>query len=245
MSNLHELTSYFKAIASEDKLSHAYIFFGEDGELLLSFAKKIVNFLEAGKFEEPEKPFSDALIIARDQSGSIGIDAVRMLKAFLMSRPAVSKRRVAIIDGGEALTPEAQNALLKIAEDPPEKGLLIVSARNAGSLLPTVSSRFQKVHINDESTAKSQKKGHYSPNKFLSSSSSARSAMIKEMLEDEDNRAANAEQFLNELIVELRKDLSGVPRRAREIAFVLRRKQLMDEYNTNIRLQLEAIAKVL
>jgi len=37
----------------------------------------------------------------------------------------------------------------------------------------------------------------------------------------------------------------SVPRRAREIAFVLRRKQLMDEYNTNIRLQLEAIAKVL
>ena len=245
MSNLHELTSHFKAIASEDKLSHAYIFFGEDKESLLSFAKKLVNFLEAGEFEEPEKPFSDALIVVPDQGGSIGIDAARMLKGFLMSRPAISRRRVAIIDGGEALTPEAQNALLKIAEEPPEKGLLIVTARNAGSLLPTVSSRFQKVHVNVGGIAKNQKKGGYSPNKFLSSSATARSAMIKVMLENEANREANAEQFLNELIVELRKDLLSSTSRARDIAFVLRRKQLMDEYNTNIRLQLEAIAKVL
>lgn len=245
MSNLHELTSHFKAIASEDKLSHAYIFFGEDKELLLSFAKNLVNFLESGNFEESEKPFSDALIIVPDQGGSIGIDAARALKGFLASRPAVSRRRVAIIHRGETLTPEAQNALLKIAEEPPEMGLLIITARNAGSLLGTVSSRFQKIHVNGGDTAKSQKRGGYSPGKFLNSSSAARSAMIKEMLEDEEKRAENAEHFLNELILELRKDLLSMPQRAREIAFVLRRKQLMDEYNTNIRLQLEAIAKVL
>jgi hypothetical protein len=50
------------------------------------------------------------------------------------------------------------------------------------------------------------------------------------------------EELLNGLILELRKEL---PRSARALAFILRRKQLMAEYSTNMRLQLETISKIL
>lgn len=236
------LREQFKKLISENTLSHAYLFFGEDKEALLLFSKKLAYFLETGAFSIDGRPLSDTLIIKPDPSGVIGIGAARAVKNFLFSRPAVGKRRVAIIDQGECLTLEAQNALLKIAEEPPEKALLLVNIRDEAGLLPTVASRFQKVQIFSDAEKKTAKRQASSGERFMRAAPGVRSAMIKEILEDDEEKHAAVEQFLNELIVELHGHLPGS---VRALAFVLRRKQLMGEYNTNMRLQLEAIAKVL
>ncbi len=149
------LVKTFKRLIKEDKLSHGYIFFGEPQVGKATFAKYMANFLEFGEFEDSLGIPTESLIITPDiQKGdnSIGIDAVRNIKQFLYSKPVRSLRRTVIIDNAETLTSQAQNAILKIAEEPPPSGLLILVLSNPEVVLPTLQSRFQKVYFPRAST---------------------------------------------------------------------------------------------
>ncbi len=135
-----------KNLAEKKQLSHGYIFFGPSMVGKRTAAMHFANYLETGEFSEP-KILSDMLLIEPDEKGTLGIDAVRQLKAFLWQKPNVSARRIAIVDGGELMTPEAQNALLKIAEEPPQSSLLILVTSDIEGLLPTISSRLQRIYF--------------------------------------------------------------------------------------------------
>jgi len=83
-----------------------------------------------------------------DASGdSIGIDVAREVKTFLWQKPNTSARRTLIIDNAELLTTEAQNALLKITEEPPASSLLILITSDVESILPTIVSRLLKIYF--------------------------------------------------------------------------------------------------
>lgn len=155
LRNHFNLTKTFKRLIDEDKLSHGYVFFGESQVGKATFAKCLANFLESGKFEEPTRILTEAFIIEPDiknADASIGIDVVREAKQFLYSKPVSSKRRTVIIDDAYALTPQAQNAILKISEEPPASGLLILVLPNPEALLSTLQSRFQKIYFPRAST---------------------------------------------------------------------------------------------
>ncbi|MDD2648324.1 MAG: DNA polymerase III subunit [Eubacteriales bacterium] len=55
--------------------------------------------------------------------------------------------RAIIIPNGDSMTPQAQNALLKTLENPPEKNVFIVCACRSSSLLPTVLSRLRSIAL--------------------------------------------------------------------------------------------------
>lgn len=125
------------------KLSGGYLFFGESGVGKFAFAENFVRSLEGGA-----KTLSDALIIApEEEKGSIGIDAVRSIRGFLSVRPACSGFRSVVVRDAENMTPQAQNAALKIAEEPPAHALLIFIASSPEALLPTLSSRLRRIHF--------------------------------------------------------------------------------------------------
>ncbi len=121
-------------------------------------AQALAHFLEKGEFE-PCPPANEILQDAklidlafakqldRELKDSISIDAVREIKNFLWQRPNVSPKRTLIIDEAELLTTEAQNALLKITEEPPASSLLIVVASDLDGIMPTILSRLQKIHF--------------------------------------------------------------------------------------------------
>jgi DNA polymerase-3 subunit delta' len=129
-------------------LSHGYIFHGPAmvGKKLaaLSFA----NLLEKGEFGE-DGILSDLMLVAPGGpgAGSIGIDAVREIRNFLWQKPNASVRRTLVIDDAELLTTEAQNALLKVTEEPPVSSLLILVTSDAESILPTIVSRLPKIYF--------------------------------------------------------------------------------------------------
>ena len=56
-------------------------------------------------------------------------------------------RRAIVIEHAQHLTNEAQNALLKLLEEPPANTLLILTASRPSDLLPTISSRLQTLAI--------------------------------------------------------------------------------------------------
>lgn len=81
---------------------------------------------------------------------SISIDAIRDLQRFLQLRTLGNDRplrRAVIIEHADALTIEAQNALLKLLEEPPADTLIILTVNSKRALLPTILSRAQALTI--------------------------------------------------------------------------------------------------
>ncbi len=83
---------------------------------------------------------ADLLLIEPDND-RIKIDQVRQIQHELALRPHSGRWRVCIITGFETTTTEAANALLKLLEEPPPHAVLLLTALDAGLLLPTVVSR--------------------------------------------------------------------------------------------------------
>jgi DNA polymerase-3 subunit delta' len=132
----------FQNLIDKEKLTGSFIFFGEPQTGKFTFAK----FL-AERLEPQNRTLSETLFIEPDEKNTIGIEAARGLKSFLSRKPVNSYLRTVVIDSAQSLTPEAQNAILKIAEEPPLQSLMILIVANPESLLPTIASRFQKVYF--------------------------------------------------------------------------------------------------
>jgi DNA polymerase III subunit delta' len=71
----------------------------------------------------------------------VTIDEVRRLPAFFSQFASFDGPRIAIVDAADDMNTQAQNALLKILEEPPARALLLLVSHAPGSLLPTTRSR--------------------------------------------------------------------------------------------------------
>ncbi len=217
MNSYDKLTNTFKQLADSNKLSHAYLFYGGNQEEKIVFAQSLANL--CGK---------ETLVIEPDEKGTIGIDIIRSLKYFLWQKPADSKLRTVIIKEAENLTNQAQNAALKIVEEPPESALIIFIAKNIENLLPTLTSRLQKIHFPktwNHADINADKRGYISEN--------LRSNLRESALSNVD-----VDQFFENLIGDLKKDPIKNSQRLKEI---LKRLVLIKQFNVNKRLQLKVI----
>jgi DNA polymerase-3 subunit delta' len=123
-------------------LSHAYIFSGPSFVGKKTVAREFAkNLLESG----PGNFHPDFLEVTNDEA--IKIDQVRELIYKLSLRPYSAKYKVALIDNAETMTVEAQNALLKVLEEPKSYTIIILVTSNTGKLLRTISSRAQKINF--------------------------------------------------------------------------------------------------
>jgi DNA polymerase III delta prime subunit len=75
----------------------------------------------------------------------VRIGQVRALQAALRLRSAEGGRRAAVVADAEWLNQEAQNALLRILEEPPPLTTLVLVTTSSSGLLATVRSRCQKL----------------------------------------------------------------------------------------------------
>jgi hypothetical protein len=114
-----------------------------------TIAETLANELLGGKANEAKNP---AIIYIEKADKSISIDAVRILQKQLQLKTIGSNpvRRVVIIRDAHLMTDEAQNALLKILEEPPRDTVFILTAI-PHSVLPTIYSRTQHFIINEPS----------------------------------------------------------------------------------------------
>jgi replication-associated recombination protein RarA len=93
---------------------------------------------------------------------SISIAAIRDLQKFMQLKTIGDQpfRRAVIIKHAEALTTEAQNAYLKLLEEPPADTLMILTADNPRALLPTIQSRLQTITVRAPSGSELQQHFH-------------------------------------------------------------------------------------
>ena len=242
-SDIHRLTGE----ARSNSLAHSYIFFGENQVAAKSAVFELLKVLEP---EAKSGAYLDASFISSEGKSSLGIDEVRELKGFLAQKAFRAKRRAVVVLGAELLTREAQNALLKISEDPPPNSLIILVARREESFLPTLLSRFRRVHFPQEKhlavgRAKAEKAGSTTGEErvtklaqdFLAGSRKERSTIIKEIVKKEEDREVNLiRPFITAIIFELRKD---EVKNAGLIRALLERERLIGQFQLNGRLQLE------
>lgn len=87
----------------------------------------------------------DLLIIEKDKERkSIGITSSREIKKFLQEKPLSKKEKTVVVVSAELMTTEAQNALLKVMEEPPSYAEIFLLSKTENSLLETVTSRCVK-----------------------------------------------------------------------------------------------------
>ena len=94
------------------------------------------------------------LLVLRRQENDRGklktildVDEVRRLGAFFGMTAEAGGWRVAIVDSADEMNDNAANALLKILEEPPSRGLLMLVSHAPGRLLPTIRSRTQRLDL--------------------------------------------------------------------------------------------------
>lgn len=72
---------------------------------------------------------------------SFHIDAVRSMRQTAYTLPNEAEYKIYVLNAAHTMTVEAQNALLKLLEEPPDYVRIILTAPNRRQLLPTVISR--------------------------------------------------------------------------------------------------------
>lgn len=71
----------------------------------------------------------------------IKVKMIRELTEFFVSTPHCSDHKLAVITDAHLMNAAAANALLKVLEEPPSKGLLFLTTDSKHKLMPTIRSR--------------------------------------------------------------------------------------------------------
>jgi len=97
----------------------------------------------------------DILLINQDSGW--GIDQVRKISNFLSQKPFSHQSKIIIVSEAQNLNTEAQNALLKVLEEPGQDNYIILTTNKTKSVLPTIISRCQTIKIFEKSNIKTKK----------------------------------------------------------------------------------------
>ena len=150
----NDIINYIRNAVSMDQVTHAYILNGERGAGKKLLAKLFATTLlceEGGpdpcntchscrQAESGNHP--DIIWVTHEKPNSISVDDIReQVNHTIMIKPYQGPYKVYVIDHADIMTPQAQNALLKTIEEPPQYAVIMLLTENAEMLLPTITSR--------------------------------------------------------------------------------------------------------
>lgn len=159
----------FISAYDRNRLHHAWLLCGPQGLGKASFAFRCARFLLGTTRDadygalgmSPEdadvrlitaQAHPDLLVLEREMGETrlkknISVDAVREIGEFFSKAPSRSPYRVCIIDSVDDLNINSANALLKILEEPPHKGIIFLISHSPGKLLATIRSRCRRLNF--------------------------------------------------------------------------------------------------
>jgi DNA polymerase-3 subunit delta' len=157
MAGQSALTARLMATLEKGRVAHAVIFAGPSGSGKKTIAGIYARALLCGSAgAKPSKPCNacascrkaldgnhpDLHIVKSAEEGkALGVDEARGLQKVIELKPYEGGRAVVIVQNAQDLTQQAQNALLKTLEEPPEHVVLMLLAESLSPLLPTILSR--------------------------------------------------------------------------------------------------------
>lgn len=138
-----------------DKVSHAYMLIGDNGSGKYTLANAFSQLLlceaphgtvPCGKcaccsYFESLAAHPNVTVVSPENKASIGIKDIRDMSDGVYTAPYMGSKKVYIIRNAEKMTQQAQNALLKVIEEPPEHALFFLLSASRYAMLATVISR--------------------------------------------------------------------------------------------------------
>lgn len=110
---------------------------------------------ETDRHTHTEKLLHEAAITAFDitiiDDETLGIEEVRKMQKAIYLKPR-GKYKAIVLRNASHITVDAQNALLKVLEEPPDDTLIILEVEKSDNLLPTICSRCKIVTLRAENT---------------------------------------------------------------------------------------------
>ena len=147
----------------KNRTAHAYILESKD-EKAFSDAKNLAKFLLLKDLDDKNaihriesRNCADFKVFEKETT-SISIENIREVIDFFKLPPLEMKKKVAIIKGGEYMTKEAANAILKTLEEPPSYACIIITVQNKNLLLDTVLSRANVIEYDSKDEQNVDKK---------------------------------------------------------------------------------------
>lgn len=150
-----QIKEHLKTAITQDKVSHAYIINGERNCGKEFMAKAFAQALLCENPNEAEPcgechscvqaqslNHPDIIFITHEKPTVISVDDIRtQINATVDIMPYQGPKKIYIMNDGELMTPQAQNALLKTLEEPPAYVCIIILTNNMDMFLPTITSR--------------------------------------------------------------------------------------------------------
>ena len=150
----NDLIQYMQKSVEQDTISHAYILCGErgSGKRMLANLFAMTLQCETGEAEPCNECQSckqimggnhpDIIRVTHEKPNTISVDDIRQqINNDVMIKPYSSKYKIYIMPEADLMSEQAQNALLKTIEEPPEYAVFFLLVENTEKLLPTINSR--------------------------------------------------------------------------------------------------------
>lgn len=161
-----KIQQFLQKSLANDKLAHAYLFSGPahlgKGLIAENFIASILcqDYHRQNNKEGQNLPCGECVFCQQFKRGihpdvyflkkeedkkNISVEQVREMHKFLSLSSFLNSYKIALIANAQDLNESAQNALLKVLEEPTPKTILILIVNDYNLLLPTIVSRCQLV----------------------------------------------------------------------------------------------------
>lgn len=149
-----DIVKHFKSSIELGKISHAYILNGEKGSGKKTLAAVVAKSLqcESGEAdpcgtcksclqaESGNQP--DIIWVTHEKPNVISVDEIRtQILNDIELKPYSSRYKIYIVPDAQLMNTQAQNAILKTLEEPPEYAIIMLLTNNVDKFLPTIISR--------------------------------------------------------------------------------------------------------
>lgn len=137
-------------------LSHAYLFFGEEGVGKFFTSINLAKVLNCEGMDgdacdickscmEIDRGIHPDVLVIKPEEDQIRIDEIRRAEERLALRALRGRRKILIIDDAHRMNISSANAILKTLEEPPGDSVIILISSAPHLLPPTVLSRCQRL----------------------------------------------------------------------------------------------------
>lgn len=148
-----------------NRVSHAYVFCGNKGIGKTTTALEFAKILTAQKQVDEQaggqaggqasgqaSGQADIIFVTNEHynvkdKAALSVDTVRAARVDMFTKPYLADKKVFIFPNAETMTVGAQNALLKVFEEPPSYCVIILIAQNENMMLPTIRSRAMTIRF--------------------------------------------------------------------------------------------------